>query len=95
MNIPEVGYSLRFYGNYASKRELADSLAEYIRNSGRTGSVETVYSLYAGDETEGERFWGLPRECILTALKLLETDEKCEIFSTGDDDECAGVKFFD
>ncbi len=77
-----------------SKRELADAIYGFATRTGKLGSVETVFSLYSGEETRKEKFYGQPKECILGALKLLEMDRKAEIFSSGDDDPSAGVKFF-
>ena len=76
-----------------SKRELAEMLFAFVERSGKLGSVETVFSFHAGEECEGERFAGLPKECILGALQLLEKEGKCEVFGA-DDVESAGVKFF-
>ena len=58
--------------------------------------METVYSLYAsgedgGEGTDGEIFNGLPKECVLGALRTLEKEGRCEVFGDEDDE---GVKFF-
>ena len=67
-------------------------------SSGRTGGgVETVFAIGSAEEREGDvdvvgkHFVGLPKECIMEALKVLEGMGRCEVFGDEDDE---GVKFY-
>ena len=56
--------------------------------------VETIYGLYEGEETIREVFHGLPRECVLAGLRILEGERKAEIIGVMSEDAEDGVKFF-
>lgn len=81
-----------------TKRELADMLFAWATAFGRLGGIETVFALHSGEDTEREKFHGLPSEMIVAALKLLEEEGRCEVFGEGEFDEDGedqtGVKFF-
>mmetsp|Transcript_47799 Transcript_47799/g.139438 ORF Transcript_47799/g.139438 Transcript_47799/m.139438 type:complete len:207 (-) Transcript_47799:60-680(-) len=77
---------------WKSAGEWADMILRWAEDTGRMGSVETVFSLTDGDITEGEAFHGAPRELVIHALQELERRGRAKIFrgtSTGSE----GVKF--
>ncbi|CAD7938191.1 unnamed protein product [Amoebophrya sp. A25] len=75
-------------------RELADALYNFARDTCRLNSVETIYNLLEGDETTKQVFYGLPKESVLQALRLLNTERKAEILSVAEEGAEDGVKFF-
>merc|ERR1719367_2261401 len=65
---------------WRSPSEWGDLVLRWAEELGRIGSVETVYSLIEGDDTEGEEFYGIPRELMMVALQELVKRRRAEIF---------------
>lgn len=71
----------------------AATIHEWARSSGMQDSVMTVDELSSGDEVRGTELQGVPRELLISALRLLENKGKARIFKgTSEDDD--GVRFF-
>lgn len=60
--------------------------------TGASKSICTVYELQQGDATTDQAFHGQPLEVLLSALKTLQSDGKCNLYP-GDDISETGVKF--
>jgi len=66
---------------------------KWVSDSGKLNSVLTVYEIQQGDDSEGQEFHNLETRVLLKALKYLEKEGKCQVF-TGTSDDNLGVKFF-
>eukprot|EP00744_Colponema_vietnamica_P017991 GILI01025354.1.p1 GENE.GILI01025354.1~~GILI01025354.1.p1 ORF type:complete len:202 (+),score=35.54 GILI01025354.1:73-606(+) len=73
--------------------EWANLLYKWVCDSGKVNSVETVFSLREGDETQGTEFHGIPSEIFSGLLRVLERRGKAQVFKGTSTDE-DGVKFF-
>mmetsp|Transcript_57795 Transcript_57795/g.122960 ORF Transcript_57795/g.122960 Transcript_57795/m.122960 type:complete len:189 (-) Transcript_57795:181-747(-) len=71
--------------------EWASSILKWAEDTGRIGSVETVFNLIEGSDTEDEIFHGIPRELMKLALQDLERKQRAAIFHSTTGSE--GVKF--
>ncbi|KAF4709432.1 Vacuolar protein-sorting-associated protein 25, partial [Perkinsus olseni] len=60
--------------------EWAQIIYDWATNTGKLGSVETVFSLHSGEDSQGAKFHGIPPEVIMLGLENLELAGKCEIF---------------
>lgn len=69
--------------------ELGNLIYKYISDNGLNNTVCTVFELVSGDDTAQEEFHGLDESVILRCLRVLQTNDKCEVFEDGE-----GVKFF-
>ena len=67
---------------------MAADIEKWVRSTGRSNTVCTIYEISDGDDTEGESFHGLDRDIIMDALRYLEKHGKAEIMEGGE-----GVKF--
>lgn len=69
--------------------ELGNMIYKYICDNGLNNTVCTVFELVGGEDTAQEEFHGLDEGVVLKALKVLQSNGKCEVFEDGE-----GVKFF-
>lgn len=69
--------------------ELGNMIYKYISDNGLNNTVCTVFELVSGEDTTQEEFHGMDEAVVLKALKVLQTNGKCEVFDDGE-----GVKFF-
>jgi ESCRT-II complex subunit VPS25 len=77
--------------------EWASAIHSWAVACGKTSSVESAFSIVAGDDSKGQAFHGIPNELMLKALQELESQHKCELIFRGDvqnDIMSCGVKFF-
>uniref|UniRef100_A0A0G4H8T3 Vacuolar protein-sorting-associated protein 25 n=1 Tax=Chromera velia CCMP2878 TaxID=1169474 RepID=A0A0G4H8T3_9ALVE len=72
--------------------EWGAEIYSWVVAEGRLNSVETVFALREGDDTQATEFHGVPYEVMIAALETLESSGKAKIFkgTTSDQD---GVKF--
>lgn len=64
---------------------------------GKVNSIESAFSIAAGDDSKDQPFHGIPNAIILRALKELESQKKCELIFQSEiesDIMTCGVKFF-
>jgi len=73
--------------------EWGNLIYQWVDKSGKNNSVLTVYEIQQGEDTEKQEFHGLETKLLLKALKSLERQGKCQIFS-GNQEDNLGVKFF-
>lgn len=71
--------------------EWANIIYNYIMTNGMINTVFTIYELTQGDDIQNEEFYMLDPTVFIKALKILETQGKCEIMLFDDQE---GVKFF-
>lgn len=71
--------------------EWSSLIYDYVTSKGFQNSVLTLFELTQGDDVQDEEFYGLHNDLLVKALRLLESDKKCELIL---DDENQGVKFF-
>lgn len=81
-----------FLTSLLSFGELADALLSWARDSGKEGSICTLFELTSGDETEGELFHGVDSAVMLEALRVLEARGPVVLVHGSSEDE-TGVKF--
>ncbi|KAG1672486.1 hypothetical protein FOA52_002794 [Chlamydomonas sp. UWO 241] len=72
--------------------EWAAQIHEFARTYGLADSVMTVDELRSGDDVRGTELFGLHREVLVRALRVLEAQGKAKLFS-GETPEEEGVKF--
>ncbi|EER05451.1 Vacuolar protein sorting protein, putative [Perkinsus marinus ATCC 50983] len=83
----------RFMVLWHTPAEWSQIIYDWVINTGKLGSVETVFSIHSGEDAIGTEFYGLPPEVIMLALDKLDLSGKCEIFK-GNTTDATGVKFF-
>ncbi|XP_044736223.1 vacuolar protein-sorting-associated protein 25 [Chrysoperla carnea] len=71
--------------------EFANFLYKWANDNGMLNTVCTMYELTNGENTIDEEFYGLDKEVLIKALRILEHEKKCEIIMFEDNE---GVKFF-
>ncbi|RZC39231.1 ESCRT-II domain containing protein [Asbolus verrucosus] len=71
--------------------EWASMIYEYVCDSGMQNSVLTLFELAQGDDVQGRDFAGIHTDVLIKALRVLESERKCELILS---DEDQGVKFF-
>lgn len=71
--------------------EWGSLIQSYVISKGFTNTVLTLFELAQGDDTQGEEFYGLDNAVLIKALRVLESQGKCELIL---EDEHEGVKFF-
>lgn len=64
--------------------EWAGLLVAWVEKTGQRGSVLTFYELVEGEATEGEPFWGLPREMLGKVVGVLVRRGKAVVLGEGD-----------
>lgn len=69
--------------------ELGNMIYKYVSDRGLNNTVCTIFELISGEDTAQEEFHGMDDSVVVKALKLLQTNGKCELFEDGE-----GVKFF-
>jgi len=72
--------------------EWAALLTDFARTYGLRDSVMTLDDLSGGDDVRGTELFGLHREVLVRALRLLEAQGKARCFSGATPEE-EGVKF--
>eukprot|EP00794_Sanderia_malayensis_P017496 gene17497-19246_t len=74
--------------------EWADIIFEWVKNSGLTDTVCTLFELVNGEEASTQEFKNLDMDVLKKSLQALEKRGKAQMLSTEDSDENTGVKFF-
>ncbi|KXZ50291.1 hypothetical protein GPECTOR_17g930 [Gonium pectorale] len=72
--------------------EWAATLMDFVRTYGLSDSVMTLDELSSGDDVRGTELFGLHREVLTRALRLLEAQGKVRTFKGATPEEL-GVKF--
>ncbi|KAF4657480.1 Vacuolar protein-sorting-associated protein 25 [Perkinsus olseni] len=62
----------RFLVLWHTPAEWAQIIYDWATNTGKLGSVETVFSLHSGEDSQGAEFHGIPPEVIMLGLENLE-----------------------
>lgn len=71
--------------------EWANIISRWATDNGMVNTVCTLFELTNGDTSVGEEFHGLDQNVLVKALKVLQTQQKCELMEF---DNEGGVKFF-
>lgn len=71
--------------------EWAGIIHRWATDNGLTNTVCTLFELTNGDTSTGEEFHGLDQAVLVKALRVLESQQKCELINFDDNE---GVKFF-
>lgn len=74
---------------WRSVDEWGTLIYNYIKSTGQTNTVCTLYELTDGPDVVGQPFYGLDETVLIKSLKALEVQKKAEVFSNNE-----GVKFF-
>lgn len=76
---------------WKSPEEWAQSIGDWVQETGQRNTVLTFYELLEGETTAKEPFHGLPNDMARKAINVLVKRGKATIFGEG---EGLGVKFF-
>ncbi|KAL9940994.1 hypothetical protein V8E36_000482 [Tilletia maclaganii] len=74
-------------------QEWADSIYQWVSDTGQNRSIITLYELLEGELSEGQAFRDLPRPLLRQVLDVLVKQGKAKIFGGAKDQDGEGVKF--
>ncbi|CAI4224115.1 unnamed protein product [Auanema sp. JU1783] len=71
--------------------EWASLIYDWAVSNGFLNTPCTLYEIAHGDDTANESFYGLEKEVLIKALRVLESQRRAQLINLGSDSE--GVKF--
>ena len=81
--------SCKVYWN--TPNEWAEMIYNWAKDTGKIGTVCTLFELLQGDDVQSQEFCGLDEDIAKLALSALEKDKKATVFESTD--KSIGVKF--
>jgi ESCRT-II complex subunit VPS25 len=88
---PQTKTRLRIYSK--TPEVFASIVYEWAKSTARVGEgISTFYEIHSGEDSEGTELMGIHEEVLMKALKILEKQNKVQLFPGQTMDE-TGVKF--
>ncbi|KAI8370601.1 ESCRT-II complex subunit-domain-containing protein [Radiomyces spectabilis] len=72
----------------------ANLIWTWVNQVGVNNSIVTVYEILHGELAEGQEFYEMDKTVLLKALNVLVKRGHAQIFSSSEDEDSMGVKFF-